>query len=59
MAAVQRYGIHHPVVNDSEAVLWKKLEITCWPTLLILGLYRPTNFVCVLSCRTDYQLFSN
>ena len=38
MAAVQRYGIHHPVVNDSEAVLWKKLEITCWPTLLILGL---------------------
>lgn len=25
------------MVNDSEAVLWNKLEITCWPTLLILG----------------------
>lgn len=39
MAAVQRYGIAHPVVNDSEAVLWKTLEITCWPTLLILGMH--------------------
>lgn len=39
MAAVHRYDIRHPVVNDSEAVLWKKLEITCWPTLLILGIY--------------------
>jgi hypothetical protein len=39
MAAIQRYGITHPVVNDSEAVLWKKLEITCWPTLLILGTF--------------------
>ena len=38
MSAVQRYGISHPVVNDSEAVLWKKLEITCWPTLIILGI---------------------
>jgi hypothetical protein len=38
MAAIHRYGITHPVVNDSEAVLWKKLEITCWPTLLILGM---------------------
>lgn len=37
MAAIQRYGIHHPVVNDSEAVLWRQLEITCWPTVLILG----------------------
>lgn len=37
LAAVQRYGINHPVVNDSEAFLWKTLEITCWPTLLILG----------------------
>ena len=38
MAAVQRYNINHPVVNDSQAVLWKKLEVTCWPTLVILGI---------------------
>lgn len=47
MAAVQRYGIAHPVVNDSEAVLWKTLEITCWPTLLILGPDRKPVFVII------------
>ncbi|XP_022116461.2 NHL repeat-containing protein 2 [Pieris rapae] len=37
LAAVERYGIHHPVVNDSEIVMWNALGIRCWPTLLILG----------------------
>lgn len=36
-AALKRYNVSHPVVNDSEGVLWKKLGISCWPTLLILG----------------------
>ena len=35
--AVLRYGISHPVVNDSDAFLWNKLEIACWPTLVIVG----------------------
>ncbi len=35
-AAVQRYGITHPVVNDYEALWWKSLGIACWPTLLVL-----------------------
>ena len=35
--AVLRYDITHPVVNDYEAYLWFKLQITVWPTLLILG----------------------
>lgn len=35
-AALQRYDVKHPVVNDSQAVFWNKLAITCWPTLLIL-----------------------
>ncbi|KAK3851847.1 hypothetical protein Pcinc_041527 [Petrolisthes cinctipes] len=35
--AIKRYHIHHPVVNDAQAVLWTKLGIACWPTLLILG----------------------
>ena len=38
-AAVQRYEIHHPVVNDNHAVYWNQLGITCWPTLLILGIF--------------------
>lgn len=37
LAAVQRYNIHHPVVNDAESGMWEALGIKCWPTLLILG----------------------
>lgn len=36
-SAVLRYGITHPVVNDSDARLWHDLEVSCWPTLVILG----------------------
>ncbi|KAK3911851.1 NHL repeat-containing protein 2 [Frankliniella fusca] len=36
-AALQRYDISHPVVNDCDGILWSKLGISCWPTLLILG----------------------
>ncbi|XP_067008617.2 NHL repeat-containing protein 2 [Anabrus simplex] len=36
-AAVQRYGITHPVMNDSEGSMWNTLGIACWPTLLVLG----------------------
>ncbi|TNN67698.1 NHL repeat-containing protein 2 [Liparis tanakae] len=35
--AVLRYDICHPVVNDSEAHLWHELEVSCWPTLVLLG----------------------
>lgn len=37
MAAVQRYNISHPVVNDHDSVMWKNCEVCCWPTLLLLG----------------------
>uniref|UniRef100_A0A2A4K9P3 Thioredoxin domain-containing protein n=1 Tax=Heliothis virescens TaxID=7102 RepID=A0A2A4K9P3_HELVI len=37
LAAVQRYDIHHPVVNDADSCMWDALGIKCWPTLLILG----------------------
>ncbi|XP_072479172.1 NHL repeat-containing protein 2 isoform X2 [Notamacropus eugenii] len=36
-SAVLRYNITHPVVNDADALLWQDLEISCWPTLVILG----------------------
>ncbi|KAJ1140331.1 hypothetical protein NDU88_006688 [Pleurodeles waltl] len=36
-SAVLRYNITHPVVNDADATLWQELEISCWPTLVILG----------------------
>ncbi|CAK1603371.1 unnamed protein product [Parnassius mnemosyne] len=37
LAAVQRYNIHHPVVNDADSLFWDALGIRCWPTLLVLG----------------------
>lgn len=37
LSAILRYNIHHPVVNDDDATLWKALQIACWPTLVILG----------------------
>ncbi|XP_056635205.1 NHL repeat-containing protein 2 isoform X1 [Diorhabda sublineata] len=37
LAAVQRYNISHPVVNDANSEMWKNCDVHCWPTLLILG----------------------
>ncbi|XP_061822691.2 NHL repeat-containing protein 2 [Nerophis lumbriciformis] len=36
-SAVLRYDICHPVVNDGEASLWHQLEVSCWPTLVLVG----------------------
>uniref|UniRef100_A0A2M4BDL8 Putative nhl repeat-containing protein 2 n=1 Tax=Anopheles marajoara TaxID=58244 RepID=A0A2M4BDL8_9DIPT len=36
-AAVERYEITHPVVNDNVMAMWRKLRVQCWPTLMILG----------------------
>ncbi|KAH8400554.1 hypothetical protein KR222_006665, partial [Zaprionus bogoriensis] len=37
LSAAQRYGIQHPIVNDSKSALWRALSIRCWPSLLVLG----------------------
>ncbi|XP_071449478.1 NHL repeat-containing protein 2 [Hetaerina americana] len=37
LSALQRYEINHPVVNDSNAVMWNQLGISCWPSIVILG----------------------
>ncbi len=34
--AILRYEIRHPVFNDAEHVLWNKLQIGSWPTLVLL-----------------------
>ncbi|XP_061228728.1 NHL repeat-containing protein 2 isoform X1 [Neopsephotus bourkii] len=36
-SAILRYNIVHPVVNDADATLWHELEVSCWPTVVILG----------------------
>ncbi|KAJ8752307.1 hypothetical protein K2173_003943 [Erythroxylum novogranatense] len=35
--AVLRYNISHPVVNDGDMFLWRKLGISSWPTFAIVG----------------------
>ncbi|XP_048506622.1 NHL repeat-containing protein 2 isoform X2 [Athalia rosae] len=37
LAAVQRYNIQHPVVNDAKLSMWRDIGIVCWPSLVILG----------------------
>ncbi|XP_027351864.1 protein SUPPRESSOR OF QUENCHING 1, chloroplastic isoform X2 [Abrus precatorius] len=35
--AVLRYGITHPVVNDGDMYLWRKLGVNSWPTFAIVS----------------------
>lgn len=34
--AIRRYGIDHPVINDSEMVLWNRFGVRAWPTLALI-----------------------
>ncbi|MCH8921822.1 MAG: redoxin domain-containing protein [Planctomycetes bacterium] len=34
--AVMRYEIEHPVVNDSEHVIWNRYGVRSWPTMLLI-----------------------
>lgn len=35
-AAVERYGVQHPVLNDPELHLWKQYAVRAWPTLVLI-----------------------
>lgn len=35
--AVARNDVKHPVIIDSESKLWKMYEVSCWPTVFIVG----------------------
>nr|CAI5868480.1 unnamed protein product [Callosobruchus analis] len=37
LAAVQRYNIGHPVVNDHNSTMWRNCDVQCWPTMVVLG----------------------
>ena len=34
--AILRYEIQHPVINDSEMLLWRKFGVQAWPTLALI-----------------------
>lgn len=35
--AIRRHLIKHPVVCDSDLVVWNEMQISCWPTLLVIN----------------------
>ncbi len=35
-AAVLRYEIEHPVVNDPDMILWRQYGVRAWPTLILI-----------------------
>lgn len=36
-AAARRFGLRHPVINDSDYAIWKAMKVRAWPTLVLLG----------------------
>jgi DNA-binding beta-propeller fold protein YncE len=34
--AVLRYGVEHPVVNDSKMTVWREYAVSAWPTLMVI-----------------------
>jgi sugar lactone lactonase YvrE len=36
LAAVERYGIHHPVVVDRDMAIWERYGVQAWPTLVVV-----------------------
>lgn len=34
--AIMRYDIQHPVVNDSDMIIWRKFGTRAWPTLALI-----------------------
>src|SRR5256885_10062012 len=35
-AAVQRYGITHPVAHDPDFTIWRHYAVRAWPTLVLV-----------------------
>lgn len=36
VAAVERYGVHHPVLDDPELITWDAYAARAWPTLVVV-----------------------
>jgi thiol-disulfide isomerase/thioredoxin len=34
--AVERYGVHHPVLDDPELATWRQYAVRAWPTLVVI-----------------------
>lgn len=36
LAAVERYGVHHPVLDDPDLTTWQAYSVRAWPTLTLV-----------------------
>ncbi|MBR7831632.1 redoxin domain-containing protein [Actinospica durhamensis] len=36
IAACERYGVHHPVLDDPDLATWKAFAVRAWPTLTVI-----------------------
>ena len=36
VAAAKRFGLKHPVINDSDFAIWKSFGVKAWPTFVVL-----------------------
>mgnify|MGYP003736770447 FL=1 len=36
VAAVERYGVHHPVLDDPDLTTWSQYAVRAWPTLALI-----------------------
>ena len=37
LSAAKRFGLEHPVINDSDFAVWNNFKVEAWPTLILLG----------------------
>jgi len=37
LSAAKRFGLEHPVINDSDFSIWKSFDVGAWPTLILLN----------------------
>ena len=36
IAAIERYGVHHPVLDDPDLATWQQYAVRAWPTLTMI-----------------------
>jgi len=52
---VQRYDLHHPVINDSDFAVWRTYDVRAWPTFTLID--PRGNVVAVQSGEVPFEAF--
>jgi thiol-disulfide isomerase/thioredoxin len=54
---VQRYNIHHPVINDKDFIVWRTYGTRAWPTFVIID--PRGNIIAAQSGEIPFEAFDN